>query len=58
LEKVGGVLFSGINTRASPPFLNLFLGSALNANVTTQAWGLSDVVMVVDTASKSVQAFI
>jgi hypothetical protein len=58
LEKVGGVLFSGINTRASPPFLNLFLGSALNANVTTQAWGLSDVVMVVDTGSKSVQAFI
>jgi hypothetical protein len=59
LEKVGGgVLFSGINTRASPPFLNLFLGSALTANVTTQAWGLSDVVMVVDTMSKSVQAFV
>ena len=58
LEKVGGILFSGINTRASPPFLNLFLGSALNANVTTQAWGLSDVVMVVDTGSKSVQTFI
>jgi len=59
LEKVGGgVLFSGVNTRASPPFLNLFLGSALNANVTCQAWGLSDVVMVVDTNSKSVQAFV
>lgn len=58
LEKAGGVLFSGLNTRASPPFLNLFLGSALNANVTTQAWGLSDVVMVIDTTSKSVQAFI
>lgn len=58
LEKVGGILFSGINTRASPPFLNLFLGSTLNANVNCQAWGLSDVVMVVDTTSKSVQAFI
>lgn len=58
LEKAGGILFSGLNTRASPPFLNLFLGSALNASVTTQAWGLSDVVMVVDTNSKSVQAFI
>jgi hypothetical protein len=59
LEKVGGgVLFSGINTRASPPFLNLFLGSALNANVTCQAWGLSDVVIVIDTNSKSVQAFV
>lgn len=58
LEKAGGILFSGLNTRASPPFLNLFLGSALNANVTTQSWGLSDVVMVVDTVSKSVQSFI
>ena len=58
LEKVGGILFSGLNTRAAPPFLNLFLGSTLSASVTTQSWGLSDVVMVVDTASKSVQAFI
>lgn len=58
LEKAGGILFSGLNTRASPPFLNLFLGSALNANVTTQSWGLSDVVMVIDTTSKSVQAFV
>jgi hypothetical protein len=58
LEKAGGILFSGLNTRASPPFLNLFLGSALNANVTTLSWGLSDVVMVIDTNSKSVQAFV
>lgn len=58
LEKVGGILFSGLNTRASPPFLNLFLGSVLNTNVNCQSWGLSDVVMVIDTASKSVQAFI
>ena len=58
LEKSGGILFSGLNTRASPPFLNLFLGSTLNANVTTTSWGLSDVVMVIDTTSKSVQAFV
>lgn len=58
LEKTGGVLFSGLNTRASPGFLNLFLGSATNAVVNCQAWGLSDVVMVIDTVSKSVQAFI
>lgn len=58
LEKSSGILFSGINTRASPPFLNLFLTSATNAVVNCQAWGLSDVVMVIDTNSKSVQAFI
>jgi len=59
LEKVGGILFSGLNTRAAPPFLNLILGSAISAaSVTCQSWGLSDVVVVVDTNSKSVQAFI
>jgi len=58
LEKVGGILFSGLNSRAAPPFLNLFLSAATNAVVNAQSWGLSDVVMVVDTASKSVQAFI
>jgi hypothetical protein len=58
LEKVGGILFSGISTRAAPPFLNLFLSTATNAVVNCQSWGLSDVVMVVDTGSKSVQAFI
>jgi hypothetical protein len=59
LEKVGGILFSGLNTRAAPPFLNLILGSAISAaSVTCQSWGLSDIVIVVDTNSKSVQAFI
>jgi len=58
LEKSGGILFSGLNTRASPPFLNLFLSTATNAVVNCQSWGLSDVVMVIDTNSKSVQAFI
>jgi hypothetical protein len=58
LEKTGGILFSGLNTRASPGFLNLFLGTTTSAVVNCQSWGLSDVVMVIDTVSKSVQAFI
>ena len=58
LEKVGGILFSGISTRAAPPFLNLFLSTATNAVVNCQAWGLSDVVLVIDANSKSCQAFI
>lgn len=58
LERAGGTLFSGISTRQSPPFLNLFLSTATNAVVNCQAWGLSDVVMVIDTNSKSIQAFI
>lgn len=58
LEKSSGILFSGSNTRASPPFLNLNLGATINASVTCNAWGLSDVIIAIDYNSKSVQAFI
>ena len=58
LEKSSGVLFQGINTRAAPPFLNLFLQSATNASIICQAWGISDVVLVFDTIAKQIQAFI
>jgi hypothetical protein len=60
LEKSAGVLFSGINTRASPPFLNLTIasGSPTPQTVICNAWGYSDLVLVIDTVSKSIQAFI
>jgi len=58
LERLGGVMFSGINTRSTPPFLNLNIQNALNATITCNAWGYSDVVLVFDIASKSVQAFV
>jgi len=58
LERLGGVLFSGINTRSTPPFLNLNIQNALTATVSCNAWGYSDVVLVFDIASKSVQAFV
>ena len=58
LEKVSSILFSGLNTRASPPFLNLFLGVASSSSITCQAWGMSDVVLVIDSISKQVQAFL
>ena len=58
LEKSNGVLFGGYNTRSTPPFLNLYLSQASTATITCQAWGLSDVVLVFDVASKSIQAMI
>ena len=59
LEKSAGILFSGVNTRASPPFLNLFLSAAVpSGGLICQAWGMSDVVLVFDTFSKQVTAFI
>lgn len=60
LEKVSSILFSGINTRASPPFLNLFLSpsTSIPLPIICQAWGISDVVLVFDAMSKQVTAFI
>ena len=58
LERLGGVLFSGINTRSTPPFLNLNTLNALTATITCNAWGYSDVILAFDIGSKSVQAFI
>jgi hypothetical protein len=58
LEKSSGILFQGINTRASPPFLNLTLAVSSDASIICNAWGMSDVILVCDTAAKQVQAFI
>jgi hypothetical protein len=58
LEKSAGILFQGVNTRASPPFLNLFIGTQLDATVNVNAWGLSDVILQVDTIAKQITAFI
>lgn len=58
LERCGGTLFSGINTRASPPFLNLFMGEKNTYVTNLTSWGMSDVVLVVDTIAKQVTAFI
>ena len=58
LERLGGVMFSGINTRSTPPFLNLNIQNALTSTITCNAWGYSDVVLVFDIGSKSVQAFV
>jgi hypothetical protein len=58
LEKSANTMFSGVNTRAQPPFIALNLGAVTNASITCNAWGLSDVILAVDVNSKSVQAFI
>lgn len=58
LEKSAGILFQGVNTRAQPPFLNLNIVSATPATLICQAWGLSDLILQVDTVAKQVTAFI
>jgi hypothetical protein len=58
LEKCSGTLFQGVNTRNQPPFLNLNMAVASNRTITCQAWGISDVILSIDTVAKQVQAFI
>lgn len=58
LEKSSGILFQGVNTRAQPPFLNLNIVSATPSTLICQAWGLSDLILQVDTVAKQITAFI
>lgn len=58
LEKSAGILFQGVNTRSSPPFLNLFIATAIPVTVTVNAWGMSDVILQIDTVSKQITSFI
>jgi hypothetical protein len=57
-EKSAGILFSGINTRASPPVGNFFINTATNAATTSFAYGLVDCVLVVDTMAQTIQSFV
>ena len=58
LERCQGALFSGVNTRSSPPYVDVTFGVATSSTVQSQAWGMSDCVLVVDTNTKSIQSFI
>jgi hypothetical protein len=58
LDRLTGSLFSGLNTRSSPPFLDLTLGVAATSTITSFCWGLIDVVLCVEPSSKSLTAFV
>ncbi len=59
VEKCAGVLFTGVNSRSSPPFLNLFLGASTGSNTfLMNAWGIVDAIVEIDVMSKSVVAYI
>jgi hypothetical protein len=58
LEKSAGVLFQGVNTRPSPPFVELTTSVATAAVGTLYGFGLSDVVLEIDVGSKSIVSYI
>lgn len=58
LQRVSGSLFSGVNTRSTPPYVDVNIGNATLAPLTCFSWGMSDVVLVIDVPSKHIQAFV
>lgn len=58
LEKSGGVLFSGVNTRASPPYVEQNLAVASTSAITLQAWAISDLVLEIDAMAKQMISYI
>ena len=58
LEKSTSVLFSGVNTRSTPPVIEYNLGVATDATASLYAWALSDLVLEIDPLSKQVVGYI
>jgi hypothetical protein len=58
LERLSSTLFSGTNTRATGINLELTVATALTDNVTCYAWALSDVILKVDTYTKTIECLI
>ena len=58
IQRCGGSVLSGINTRSSCPYLELNINTATGATATAFVWAMSDVILVVDVVSKQLQAFI
>ena len=59
LEKcASSVLFQGINTRSTPPFVEYNFGVATTSTATCYGFAISDVVLEVDIGSKQIVAYI
>jgi len=58
LERISGSLFSGINTRMAPPFLEMNIATATDLAVTCYAFALSDCILRVDPATKTLEVLL
>jgi len=58
LERISGSFFSGINTRMAPPFLEMNIAAATDMAVTCYAFALSDVILRVDPATKTLEVLL
>ena len=56
LERISGSLFSGVNTRMAPPFLEMNIATAVDVAVTCYAFALSDCcILKIDPATKTLE---
>ena len=58
LERISGSLFSGINTRMSPPFIEMTIATATDLNATCYAFALSVCILKIDPATKTLEVLI
>lgn len=56
-DRIDGGLFSGTNTRMSPPFVDVFLATAMQETVQLSAWALIDVIVEINVPSKTVTVY-
>lgn len=56
-DRIDGGLFSGTNTRMSPPFVDVFLATAMTETVQLSAWALIDVIVEINVPSKTVTVY-
>ena len=58
LERISGALFSGVNTRMAPPFLEINIATAVDVAVTCYAFALSDCILKIDPATKTLEVLL
>ena len=58
LERISGSLFSGVNTRMAPPFLEIQIATATDLNMTCYAFAMSDCILKIDPATKTLEVLI
>ena len=58
LERISGSLFSGVNTRMAPPFLEMNIATAVDTAVTCYAFALSDCILKIDPATKTLEVLL
>ncbi len=58
LERISGALFSGVNTRMSPRFLEMNIATAVDVAVTCYAFAMSDCILKIDPATKTLEVLL